>query len=489
MNWLAANWFFLLLFGCYSLVLVRHALTGKRETANAADYYVGGRNMGGFALGMSFFATFCSTNGFVGMAGQSYTFGAPWLLYTWLLVGCCFASWRWIAPRFRELTASFDSVTLADFVGARYESPAARTLIAVIVVVASILYMTAIYKGMANLLQVFIDLPYSISIMIVFLVTMAYTAIGGFKSVVRTDVVQGGMLLIAAVLMFHGTVTASGGVGALMNLAEQPPSAHLFTWDAGLPFAVLLGVMLAGSIKLLVEPRQLSRFYALRDDRAIHRGKLTSIVAVIVLYSLLLPIGLYARLLDVGSIEDTDLVIPLLLSSSAFLPWVAAFITLAIVAAAMSSLDSVLLVVAAVVQRDLAGRFFPASQRHAFGATRAYVAAIALITAMVALRPPGGIIEITTLSGSVYAACLTPVVIFGLHWRRGNGTSVVAACLSGLLTLVVWRYTAYAGVLHEIFPAIAVSNIVYLAHAWVAPKIEDTAVQRHFRSRSMDTTR
>jgi len=480
MNWSSSNWVFLLLFGLYSLVLVWHALIGKRETGSTTDYYVGGRNMGGLALGMSFCATFCSTNGFVGMAGQSYSYGVPWLLYGWLLVGCCFISWRWIAPRFRELTGSFDSVTLADFVGTRYASPAARVIVAVILVAASVLYMTAIYKGMGNILEVFIDVPYSISIVIVFLITVAYTAIGGFKSVVRTDIVQGSMLLIAASLMFYGTTKASGGVGALMQLAERPPSAHLFTWDAGVPFAVLLGVMLAGSIKLLVEPRQLSRFYALRDDSAIRRGKLTSVAVIAVLYSLLLPIGLYARLLDVGPIEDTDLIIPLLLKSAAFLPWVGAFITLAIVAAAMSSLDSVLLVVAAVVQRDLAGQLFPASQKHAIGATRAYVVAIALIAALVALNPPGGIIEITTLSGSVYAACLTPVVIFGLHWHRGNGTSVITACLAGLLTLGLWKYTPYAGVLHEIFPAITASNIVYVTHASMVPSIRDTIIQRHF---------
>ena len=51
----------LLLFG-YAGLLAYHAWVGNRETRGLADYYVGGRSMGGVVLGLSFFATYSSTN-------------------------------------------------------------------------------------------------------------------------------------------------------------------------------------------------------------------------------------------------------------------------------------------------------------------------------------------------------------------------------------------------------------------------------------------
>ena len=56
----------------YFLLLAFHAWQGHRATKGMGDYYVGGRNLGGVVLGLSFFATYSSTNSFVGFAGQGF---------------------------------------------------------------------------------------------------------------------------------------------------------------------------------------------------------------------------------------------------------------------------------------------------------------------------------------------------------------------------------------------------------------------------------
>ena len=68
-EWLRAHMLPLILLGAYGLLLVHHARTGRRDTKNITDFFVGGRAMGGIVLGMSFFATYASTNVFVGLAG------------------------------------------------------------------------------------------------------------------------------------------------------------------------------------------------------------------------------------------------------------------------------------------------------------------------------------------------------------------------------------------------------------------------------------
>ena len=71
------------LLALYTVMLAHHAWTGNRKTKGLADYYVGGRNMGGWVIGLSFFATYASTNSFVGFSGRTYEWGVPWLLFDW----------------------------------------------------------------------------------------------------------------------------------------------------------------------------------------------------------------------------------------------------------------------------------------------------------------------------------------------------------------------------------------------------------------------
>ncbi len=189
MAWIISNWLVLLLLGIFIALMVHHAWVGKRRTRGLVDYYVGGRSMGGVALGLSFFATYSSTNSFVGYAGQAYSYGAPWLLLAPSAVMFSLIAWHWVAPRLREFTASLKSVTIPDFIGFRFGSNKARLLAALITIFASFLYMTAVFKGIGNLLEVFLDIPYGAAIFLVFLIVVAYTALGGFISVVRTDVV------------------------------------------------------------------------------------------------------------------------------------------------------------------------------------------------------------------------------------------------------------------------------------------------------------
>jgi SSS family transporter len=480
-DWIADHWFVLALFLAYSLVLLHNGLVGTQRTENVRDYYVGGRNMGGVAIGISFYATYASTNSFIGNAGQGYTYGLPWLLMVAFMFMFAIISWTWIAPRLREFTGNWDSVTLPDFFAVRFDSNITRVFAAIVVVFGSVLYMTAIFKGIGNLFEVIFEIPYQAAILIVLSIVMLYTASGGFISVVRTDVVQGVLMLLGALIVFGVVTYNAGGIGTIMDVQDlSEAGANLFSWDAAMPFPVLLGVLLAGSMKLLVEPRQLSRFFALKDQKSIRQGIWVSVVGIVVIQLCLLPIGIYAHLF-LSNVTDTDLIMPMLLASSMFPDYLAAFLVLAMLAAAMSSLDSVLLVAASTLERDVVSMALPSlSERSNLNLTRVLVVVVAALTAMIALNPPGGVIQMTIFSGSIYTVCFFPALILGLHWRRGTGTSVVASMVTGLLTLLIWIATDLNDIVHEIFPALLVSLVVYVAVSWKMDVNDDARVQRYF---------
>ena len=478
MEWISEHWFAAALFLCYSAVLIGNVATGRRRSGSVEGFFVGGRSMGGVVVGVSFYATFASTNSYIGHAGKGYEYGLPWMIMAALLVAFAYLSWTLVAPPVRRFAELWNAVTVPDLLAIRFASPAVRVAAALLIVFASLLYLIAIFKGTGHLFQVFLDVPYQTAVGLTLVIVVAYTSVGGFVSVVRTDVVQGVLMVIGSLIMFAFVTNAAGGVERLFT-AEQPE--RLFDWNAGIPFGVLLGVAFAGSLKLLVDPRQVSRFYALKDARSVRTGIWVAVGGIFVIQMSLFPIGMYATLL-LDQVSDTDLIVPILVNDTTVFPRaVGDFLILAIVAAAMSSLDSVLLVAASVLTRDVlaARRVVPAAQQIRW--TRAGVVGFAIVAALIALRPPGDIVEITIFSGSLYAACFLPPLLLGLHWRRGNAAGALGCMILGVVTLLLWRGLGYSAEVHEVFPALTASLLTYLGFAWIGRNVDSDSVHAAFQ--------
>jgi len=142
----------------------------------------------------------------------------------------------------------------------------------------------------------------------------------------------------------------------------------------------------------------------------------------------------------------------------------------------MSSLDSVLLVTASTTDRDLVGVLRPdRDEAGAMSSTRLWVAVFAAITAVLALEPPGGIVTLTAFSGALYGACFVPAILLGLHWQGGNGTSVIASFVAGITVLLGWELVPGSEIVHEVFPAVALSTLTFVG---IAHLTEDAADDR-----------
>ena len=431
-----------------------------------AGYYVGNREMGGAVVGISFFATFASTNTYIGHAGKAYEYGVAWFTMAILLVLFSWMSWRWIGPPLRRFASEWDALTIPDFLGSRYikeSHPVARHPLlqtsAVVIVFASLLYLLAIFKGAGHLFQMFLDVPYENGVGLTLIIVVLYTSVGGFVSVVRTDVLQGTLMLVGSVIIFYFVTRAAGGILAIGEIRAIPEKQFLFELNGGIPFAVLLGISLSGALKLLADPRQLSRFYSLKDDKAVRQGKWIATIGLAIVLFCLFPIGIYAHLI-LPEVTDTDLIVPSLVNDSAVFPlWATDFLIVSILAAAMSSMDSVLLVAASTLYKNLVAPFASSSRELLW--TRTAIIGFSVAAAALALNPPGDIVEITIFSGSLYAVCFFPAVIFGLYWDKGSASAVLGSMLVGVTTLISWIAADLRHSLHEVFPALLLSIVAY----------------------------
>jgi Na+/pantothenate symporter len=320
----------------------------------------------------------------------------------------------------------------------------------------------------------FLGVPYETAVGITLIIVMLYTSIGGFVSVVRTDVVQGLLMVMGAMTIFYFVTAAAGGVGAITQLPAMPGKEFLFELNGGIPFLVLLGISLSGSLKLLVDPRQISRFYALRDDRAVKQGVWIAVIGLALVQFCIFPVGVYAHLIMSG-VTDTDLIVPTLVSDPDVFPlWAADFLIVAIVAAAMSSMDSVLLVAASTLYKNLIEPLRPTVRQVAW--TRGSVVGFAVVSAALALNPPGDIVEITIFSGSLYAVCFFPAVVMGLHWQKGSAAAVLVSMVGGIAVLLAWIGLGLREGLHEVFPALLTSIVLYVVISKITPPVHAAEV-------------
>jgi SSS family transporter len=466
MSWFVEHWIASSLLVIYVSVLFHNAYVGNKAATGVGGYYVGNRQLGGTVVGISFFATFASTNTFIGHAGKGYDYGVAWFTMAVLLVIFSWISWRWIGPPLRRFAAAWDALTIPDYIRGRILSnnPDAERhplllLSASVIVFASILYLLAIFKGAGHLFQIFLGVPYEVALGVTLLVVVLYTSIGGFVSVIRTDAIQGVLMLIGAMTIFYFVTQAAGGVTSVAQLTDMPTKEHLFDLNGAVPFAVLLGVSLSGALKLIVDPRQLSRFYGLKSDAEVKRGMWIAVLGMALILACMFPIGLYAHLI-LDNVTDTDLIVPRLVNDPAIFPfWVTDLLIVSIVSAAMSSMDSVLLVASSTLYKNIIAPFKAIENEVRW--SRAAVIGFACVSAFMALNPPGDIVSITIFSGSLYAVCFFPPVVFGLYGRIASARTTLMSMILGMSTLILWITLGLSSLLHEVFPALLMSASVY----------------------------
>ena len=466
MAWFVEHWIASSLLTAYVVVLLHNAYVGNKAATGVAGYYVGNREMGGTVVGISFFATFASTNTFIGHAGKGYEYGVAWFTLAILLIIFCWVSWRWIGPPLRRFAAEWDALTIPDYIRGRIlgDEPTddrhpLLLLSAAVIVFASLLYLLAIFKGAGHLFQIFLGVPYEVAVGLTLVVVVLYTSIGGFVSVIRTDAIQGVLMLLGAMTIFYFVTRAAGGISAVGQLMERPSKQHLFDLNGAVPFAVLLGVSLSGALKLIVDPRQLSRFYGLKSDAEVRRGKWIAVVGLTIILGCMFPIGLYAHLL-LDNVSDTDLIVPTLVNDAAIFPfWVTDLLIVSIVSAAMSSMDSVLLVASSTLYKNIIAPF--RAVKNEVASSRLAVVGFACAAALMALNPPGDIVGITIFSGSLYAICFFPPVVFGLYGRVASPSATLLAMLFGMTVLIGWISLGLSSQLHEVFPALLTSCAIY----------------------------
>ncbi|MCD6341207.1 MAG: sodium:solute symporter family protein [Desulfurococcales archaeon] len=416
----------------------------KFGIGTSRDYFVAGYRLGGFLAAMTYATTTYSAFMMVGLVGLTYMTGVGAFGFELMYLLATITILALLAPRVWELVRERRWISPAEMLADLYRCRALGILTAAMYLVALIPYTAAQVIGIGVTVQGLGGgswSAYLVGIALAFIVIVLWVNLGGIWSVAATDAFQGIWMIVAAVgfilwlftwgfgdpAKFSSSLSTLGGMGLLSVGSPWTPMIFVSYTIPWLFFAI-------------TNPQVVQRLYMPRDKRALIR--MVTLFAVFGLtYTIIVTmIGLMGRSLTaLGTlplIKDRDAVTPTILSYAPV--WLSAIVFVSIVAAAVSTADSIILTLASTTARDLYGGVRKeVRDRSLIIVGRLTVLGLAILAVVVALLRPAFIVELSVLS-SVMLLPLAPVTLVGwlLYSKLGRYSkyAAVASIAAGFTT-------------------------------------------------------
>jgi sodium/pantothenate symporter len=461
------------LFLAYMVVTFVLAWIGHKKTNGLASFAIGNGDMHPVVVGITLAASIASTATFVINPGFVYVHGISALMHLGVAAGLgVILGLVVLSPGFRRVGAQTSALTLPQWVGSRFGSPAMSLYFSAITLL-SFTFVVLIVGGLALVMQATLGMSTTAAAALVIAFVFSYIFVGGAYAHAYTNTLQGGLMVIVAFLLIYSglPLLADGGMARLA--AEDPnlatainPSSTLF----GSTFSVWVAGFVIG-FGLVCQPHILTKALYVKTDRDVRRY-LAVTIAVSLAFTGLLLVGLYVRL---AGLEPTrqDLTMAVWITH-AFGPGTTAAVTVAILAAGMSTLDGLLVALSSTVANDL---FLPlAPRRITEGRSPEQLSALGVrvsqgvlvlmgIAAFVVVLDPPKLLGIFGQIGAygIVAAAAMPTTVGVLLRNIPTGPVFAGAVLGPALHLILWFAGASANpavtATWGIFASIAVAAI------------------------------
>lgn len=429
------------------------------------EYFLGGREMGGFILAMTMIATYGSASSFIGGPGVAYTKGLGWVLLAMAQLPAGYFVLMVLGKKFAIIARKFQTITLIDFLRVRYNSDFIVIMSAIAIIVFLFSSMMAQWVGGARLIESLTGLSYTTALFIFASSVLIYVIIGGFRAVALTDAVQGSIMVIGTVILLIGTIIAGGGIEAIMAalVAENPNFITPYGAEGELTplyvstFWILIGVGVVGLPQIAV------RAMSYKDAKSMHRAILIGTIAIGTIMFGMHLIGVLARPVLPG-VEIGDKVMPLL-TLKVLPPAVAGFVLAAPMAATMSTVNALLILVSSTVVKDIYLNYIKpeASDAQIKKASFIVTTTIGLAVVLFAMNPPDLIVWLNLFAFGGLEAVFIWSVVLGLYWPKANRYGAIASMITGMgLYIAIDRLAPHIFGMHTVTLPIISSLLIFI---------------------------
>ncbi|REC95319.1 sodium:solute symporter family protein [Kushneria indalinina] len=422
-----------------SLVVAWRSRQG--QGTGMADYFLGNRQMGGVVSALSYSATTYSAFMMVGLAGLTYAGGVGALGFEILY----FAGVSLVAvfgPRFWAVGGHFGFVTPAEMLGHRYESRGVSIAVTLASCLFLIPYASVQLAGVGYLLSGMSGgaVSFTTGVVVATILAILFSRIAGMRSVAWTDSLQALFMIVASTLVALLVVHELGGFGVLFDrLAREHPQSLVVPGNGVFSLVNFLGLTLPWFFFSLSNPQVSQRLFMPKDLCAMRRMLLGFLVFGLV-YTLVSVLWGFSALVAFPTLESADLATPTLLASNHVPPVLGVIVMVGILAAAVSTIDSIMLTLASMIARDIrapstGGAGEEAGEQAQLRLGKWVMPVIALIALGFAeLRLD--LIAVLSVASSSGLVVAVPAIVGAFFWSRATASgALVSIVVTGALVL------------------------------------------------------
>jgi len=428
---------------------------GSKQTKDFSSFAIGDGNMSPLVVGITLAASTASAATFIVNPGFVYVHGLAAFMHLGVsvFIGIVFMLFL-LSYKFRSIGAENKAVTIPGWLGKKYDSKNLAIYFSFINLL-SFAFLVLLVGGISIVMQQLLGISNLVALIITLVFVTSYVIMGGTYAHVFTNMLQGSLMILVSllvvgtgILLMINTPDFWGSISEInQNLtAYTNPESNLYN---GI-FSVYFSGFLIGAA-LVCQPHILTKALYVKNDKAVTQY-LGIFTIVYFLFTLLLLAGFWA-LIEVPNellIDQTtgnfrqDLVMTQYLKSS-FPDWLFTLISVVLLAAAMSTLDGLLVGLSTITANDLVinlmdkfsnqKRNLETKYQIAFRASHIILIVLAILTFIVTLNPP----KLLGIFGQfgVYALVLSslPPLLNGIYFKKPS--------LS-----VVWFFSVLALVIH-----------------------------------------
>lgn len=226
----------------YLLGMILVGIYFSRKNNNAEQFTKASGLIPGWAIGMSIYATFLSSNTFLGVPGKA--FGSNWNSFVFS-ISMPFAAWvasKYFVPFYRS-TGEISAYTHFEH---RF-GPWARTYAVVCFLLTQLARMGSVFFGIALSLQALTGYSMSSIMLVMGICIIIYTVMGGIEAVIWTEVVQGVIKTLGAMLILYLIVAGMpGGVSKIIEIGQANDKFSLGSFAPDLTTSSFWVILLYG---------------------------------------------------------------------------------------------------------------------------------------------------------------------------------------------------------------------------------------------------
>ena len=285
-------------------------------------------------------------------------------------------------------------------------------------------------------------MPYSLALAVAVGIILIYTLLGGYLAVAYTDALQSvvmligiGWILIAALLEVGGLSAANESIGSL-------DPTLLSVWGRGLGYegewGIVLGAVLIFSVGYMGWPHVVTRHLAMRNPATARQAGAYATAWNLMFVSTPYLLGVLAIII-LPDLDDPEMAI-MRLAENLLPAAVTGVVVAAIMAAIMSTADSLLLQIGTVASRDLYQRFINprASESRMIWVSRGFVLFIGVVGYVVAVMDPPSVFTIVVFATSILGSAFLPAYVCAVWWRKANTPGAIASMVTGATLAFLW---------------------------------------------------